>query len=1335
MADGRFQRALRDAGPLPIVGLLFVLSAALVLFARSAPQGSAARVAATVADLKPVHAGVTVGNERVPWLRRVSLGDRLATDAEGRARLRLDDGTTAVVDRNTALVLTASGFRLDQGRAHVTSPSGAHPKLELGGISVLVSGGSVGLERRGEKLSVFSADSEITVRGPDGKQQRVSAGQTARLVAGAVQVAPERAYDDWTRGLARPWAARGTPRRSLGELWGSVEGSGEPAGSSGSPLTLRSHRVSARIDRERATTACETVFFNAGSSQVSGDYRIALPPGALVAGFAVERGGVRQSGQIALADRERTELTSTGGVLEWAGDGWLRAALPGIASGEELKIEVSYVEWLSPRPSGSGQLVQYRYPLVGDGEPPLIGDFVANIDASPSAPTAVVAGYGASSEGGVVTVHRSDFRPSADLVVEVETRRAQDRARFYVAPPDPRNPEAGAAVMLRTELPAAGATDGVTLALVLDTSGSIEPALLDAERAAVEALLEGLGPRDRVVVLAADQGTRAVGPETLGPVDDARRKAVIEALGRVAPGGATDLGRALEAAADLLPPDAPAGMVVYIGDGWATLGDSSPEAIQARLSRRATGAPRLGALAVGPLANRRLLSALTRGSGPLFEIADSEDAARVAIELMSDALRPALAAVEVDLGPEVDQVYPRAARTLPAGETLIAVGRVRGELPKFVTLRYRDGKGLHEVKRALDVLRGVDDGELQRRWASERVDDIVLTGKGREAATDVALAAGLITPWTALRVGDSSPYVARAFETRVLDLSSDGVSLVGPVLSTSDLSGTLAALDEAGASASSLNEAVERAAERLLDAAAPAVRACRDSRAALRPELQGALDVGFTIDGDGLPHDVVVKGASPASEDAGLNRCVKLVIEGLRFPRGATGKVKVSRLIQLPPPAAALGPRRCSDVSRLPMPLRRGAWWTRLTQSEPSSVYVQAKHRCELSTWTDRRALLELMLSYVSDGALRVELAARLALLGENDAAALLRREAVRRVRTPEELSSVRRALLGSEIYPGTSFEERYKAAGSDADRLAVVRRFLELAPHDSRLRRRELALLEAMKRPAEVVELARQLRQDAFSDAVTLVEAASALLHVGAELEARRTFGELSERAPRDPWVRGLLGDRLLREGWFDEATEAYAALEELVPDDARASLRLALAHAGAGRLDIAERLLLRVAQSGGRSGSGELGELGRQLGRILAQSALSGARRPPSADEAALLRRRLGELSQAETGSVVLVQAEPGAAELKVRLAGADKSLREPDLAAPSLGLYLFRDAASDPAPLLARLHISAPSELLPARPRRARVDVLAATGSAPLVTRELTLPSDGKQLALAP
>src|SRR4051812_9650898 len=185
-----------------------------MLLGRAFHQTSASVLSATLADLKPVHAGVSVGGQSVQWLRRLKLDDKLATDADGRARLRLDDGTAAVLDRNTTLVITAKGLRLEQGRLHLTSPTGAHPVVELGGLTVLSSGGTAGPERRGGRPRVFSADSELTVRGPGGKEAHVNAGETARLEQDQVKVAPERAYDDWTHGLAQPWAARGAPRRS-----------------------------------------------------------------------------------------------------------------------------------------------------------------------------------------------------------------------------------------------------------------------------------------------------------------------------------------------------------------------------------------------------------------------------------------------------------------------------------------------------------------------------------------------------------------------------------------------------------------------------------------------------------------------------------------------------------------------------------------------------------------------------------------------------------------------------------------------------------------------------------------------------------------------------------------------------------------------------------------------------------------------------------------------------------------------------------------------------------------------------------------------------------------
>ena len=284
---------------------------------------------------------------------------------------------------------------------------------------------------------------------------------------------------------------------------------------------------------------------------MSGDFRIALPPGALVSSFAVERAGSRQTAQIALAARAKQELRSAGGVLEWAGDGWLRGTLPSIAAGEELKVEVQYAEWLSPRKHGDGQLVQYRYPLVGDGEAPLIGDFVARIDAS------AVGAHGRG--GGLRRDERGRHRHRAPLGLS-PVRGSGGRRRDAVALKTARGCTSPRPRTIRKRArPSCCApscrpptlNDGVTLAIVVDTSGSIEPALLDAERALVEALLAGLGARDRAVVLSADQSSRARSvPTELGPVDAARRKAISAALGKLSPGGATDLGRALEAAAD-----------------------------------------------------------------------------------------------------------------------------------------------------------------------------------------------------------------------------------------------------------------------------------------------------------------------------------------------------------------------------------------------------------------------------------------------------------------------------------------------------------------------------------------------------------------------------------------------------------------------------------------------------------------------------------------------------------------------------------------------------------------------------------------------------------------
>ena len=503
----------------------------------------------------------------------------------------------------------------------------------------------------------------------------------------------------------------------------------------------------------------------------------------------------------------------------------------------------------------------------------------------------------------------------------------------------------------------------------------------------------------------------------------------------------------------------------------------------------------------------------------------------MAVSLLSEALRPTVAGVQIDFGPEVERIYPRGARAVAAGDTVAAVGRFRSDLPGAsrsagATPPAPTRSGARSIPE-----KSPNDADVIRRWAAARVEEIALHGRGREAATDVALRAGLLTPWTGWVSGSVDAYVPSRLETRVLDLAAGAEAGFTAAFATPHgAQGTLAGAvhetedEPVEEKDDALKSAVAEAAGRVLEEAGSAVRACRDSRAALRPELAGNLDVVFDLDGQGRPGGVKVKGSVGADDDA-LDRCVEVIVEGLIFPQsGLTVKVTVRRRIDLPPPRSTTR-RRCSPTSTLPMPLRRGVWRERLDRAGAAAVYLEAKQTCELPTWTDRRALLELYMLHDEAGLSRVAVARELDRAGEADAAALLRREAVRRARSPDELRAIARALLGDERYPVGIFRKRYVAAADDAGRLAVVRRFLAMAPHDPRLRRRLLALLESLGMKQELADEVRRVRRDPFADAGLLADGASALRRLGDEAEARRTFGELCRARPGRP-----LGPRLPR-------------------------------------------------------------------------------------------------------------------------------------------------------------------------------------------------------------
>lgn len=493
----------------------------------------------------------------------------------------------------------------------------------------------------------------------------------------------------------------------------------------------------------------------------------------------------------------------------------------------------------------------------------------------------------------------------------------------------------------------------------------------------------------------------------------------------------------------------------------------------------------------------------------------------------------------------------------------------------------------------------------------------------------------------------------------------------------------------------------------------------------MRADLAGALSISFKVDGEGHALDVRVSGAPTARDDA-LLACVGTVVGGLSFP--ATGikvKIEVAHQIELPP-GRPIQVAKCSATSQLAVALRRGVWLERMkdpSNAAMAQLYLQAKRGCELATWTERRALLELMLSRL-EGVNRIAVARQIELAGEVDAAAFLKQEVVRRARTPEELRAVRRELLHWEGYPFKTFEKEYLASGDNAQRLAVVRKFLSLAPHDSRLRHQLLDLLEAQGEKEALRQQIALFRRDPFVDAGLLADCAAALRRLGDDHEARRTFGEIVERAPGDPWARAFAGDRLRNEGWYDDAMHIYAPLEQQMASDQSVLLRTAMAHEGAGRIDLAARVLARLTQTGGRSERSDLRDLASSLASIM----FAQPRPDISLEQREELSRRALELPAPTQGTVILVRAPAARSPIDAKLVrGPAKARQEkgPDVWAHGLGLYRFVLEQGDSSDVV--LKLTPKKELHPVLPVKVRLDAVLARGAgrpSDLVTKELEI-----------
>ncbi|MFK7985117.1 MAG: TonB family protein [Sandaracinaceae bacterium] len=486
------------------------------------------------------------------------------------------------------------------------------------------------------------------------------------------------------------------------------------------------------------------------------------------------------------------------------------------------------------------------------------------------------------------------------------------------------------------------------------------------------------------------------------------------------------------------------------------------------------------------------------------------------------------------------------------------------------------------------------------------------------------------------------------------------------------------------------------------------VRFCYEQELNARPDLTGRVSVRFTIGPTGAVQDSSV--SSSTLSNARVEQCIAQALRRWRFPAPPGGGVVVvtypfvlssaggsgARSAPTPPsPTPPTQPtvvttvvtrtgsrdgharRQCSDAAYLPLSDRESLWTERLGAENNAAAWVRlyrdAIRACEARTWRDRRAFLGRILGRAGG----VESMTQVHRLMQNPAErTFLRGRILRRVRTPEQLRTVRAAFgLGT----GVDWElvaQILDRARTDAAKVRALRRLTMQHPDSFELKLRLLGILERTGNTAEAKRLADRMRADPLADPGVRTAIGEMYLRLNREDEARRVFSEIVEFAPLDELARRRLGDLYRAHGWYEDAYRQYLTLAEIRPDDPTVLLLQAQAAAGAGRVDEAlrlERRLMQTAQPGAAVGVARSALLWSSVRYARLKQAARESGDDARLEALSRRMRRSGLLRESGALRITLVWSHPDA-QLALFAAHPGLALTRPPDLSPELGLEAF-------------------------------------------------------------
>ena len=535
-------------------------------------------------------------------------------------------------------------------------------------------------------------------------------------------------------------------------------------------LSIKSLDIKARIVDGIATTTLSQVFHNAGARIAEGTWILPLPEGATADHFTMTMNGTQVSGEVLDSKRARTVYENIvrrqrdPGLLEYMGNGCLRARVFPIPGNSDMKVEVRYRQVL---PSVGG-VQHWSFPLRAahvHGRP---ADRI-NLDLKIESQKAIKNVY--SPTAGTDVLRKGDHEARVSMELGGGRMARRDLDVFYGLSDQEfgldlltyrDNRAAGYFVMMLA--PKLQWDDSKTMAkcinFVVDTSGSMNGEKIEQARGALRFFVNSLKEQDyfNVIPFSTEAQPFFANPQ---PADHEHIAKALDLIGKVEAQGGTNIEQALSTALSAQAPPVRhplVNMTVFLTDGLPTVDTTSTDPLLKIISQSNQREQRIFVFGVGHDVNTQLLDKIAEQShGTRDYVEPGEDIEVKTSALFTKLSHPVMTGVRIDCqGIEGFDIYPKSTPDLFKGSRLVLTGRYRGTGHHAIRL-----SGMVEGVHKTFVYEGTFPEHAEANdfiptlWAQRKVavllDAIRLNGQNPELISAIRRLGrehGIVTPYT-----------------------------------------------------------------------------------------------------------------------------------------------------------------------------------------------------------------------------------------------------------------------------------------------------------------------------------------------------------------------------------------------------------------------------------------------------------------------------------------------------------------------------------------------------------------------------------------------------------